>query len=89
MIIVCFIYFDNSLFWPLYGYIPNAKTSLFSYVRMKNSNFKSEIIKEKIIVLSSILCLKLFVYLGSRSDIFNGLSAYQSCYYDVNPLVAL
>ena len=58
-------------FWPLYGYIPNAKTFLFSYVRMKNPNFKSENIKDKIIVLWSKLCLKLFIYLGSRSDIFN------------------
>ena len=40
MIIVCFIYFDNSLFWPLYGYISNAKTFLFSYVRMKKSPFQ-------------------------------------------------
>ena len=40
MIIVCFILFDNSLFWPLYGYIPNAKTFLFSYVRMKKSLFQ-------------------------------------------------
>ena len=52
MIIVCFIYFDNSLFWPLYGYIPNAKTFLFSYVRMKNPLFKSENIKEKINVFA-------------------------------------
>ena len=44
---------------------------------------------EKIIVLSSKLCLKLYVYLGSRSDIFYRLPAYQSCYYDVNSLVAL
>ena len=57
--------------------------------RWKNPNFKSENIKEKIIVLSSKLCLKLFVYVGSRSDIFIRLSAYQLCYYDVNPLVAL
>ena len=55
----------------------------------KNPNFKSENINEKIIVLSSKLCIKLFVYLGSRSDIFKRLSAYQSCFYDVNPLVAL
>ena len=47
MIIVCFIYFDNSLFWPLYSYIPNAKTFLFSNVWMKNSNFKSEQISKK------------------------------------------
>ena len=40
MIIVRFIYVDNSLFWRLYGYIPNAKTLLFSYVRMKNSQFQ-------------------------------------------------
>ena len=59
MIIVCFIHFDNSLFWPLYGYIPYAKTFLFSYVRMeKNPNFKLENIKEKIIVLWSKLFLK-------------------------------
>ena len=55
----------------------------------KNPYFKSENIREKIIVMSSKLCLKLFVYLGSYSDIFNRLSTYQSCYYDVNPLVAL
>ena len=71
MIMVCFIYFDNCFFWPLYGYIPNAKTFLFSYIRMKNPYFKSENIKEKIIAMSSKLCLKLFVYLGSSSDIFN------------------
>ena len=87
MIIVCFIYFDNSLFWKLYGCIPNVKTFIFSYVRMKNPNFKSENIKEKIIVFSSKLCLKLLVYLDSRSDISSRLSAYQSCYYDANPLV--
>ena len=39
----------------------------------KNPDFKSENIKEEIIVLLSKLCLKLFVYLGSRSDIFNRL----------------
>ena len=55
----------------------------------KNPNFKSENIKEKTIVFSSKLCLKLFVYLDSRSDISSRLSAYQSCYYDANPLVAL
>ena len=32
----------------------------------KNPNFKSENIKEKTIVFSSKLCLKLFVYLDSR-----------------------
>ena len=37
----------------------------------KNPNFKSENIKDKIIVLWSKLCLKLFIYFGSRSDIFN------------------
>ena len=56
MIIVCFRYFDNSLFWPLYGYIPNAKTFLFSYVRMKNPLFKSENIKKKSTFFSSKLC---------------------------------
>ena len=39
----------------------------------KIPNFKSENIKEKNIVLLSELCLKLFVYLGSRPDIFNRL----------------
>ena len=53
MIIVCFLYFDNSLFaglynfWPFYSYIPNVKTFLFSNVRMKNPNFKSEKISKK------------------------------------------
>ena len=85
MIIVCFIYFDNSLFWPLYGYIPNAKTFLFSYVRMKNPLFKSENIKEKINVFFRVNCVKI-VYRTFSTD---RLSAYQSCYYHVNPLVAL
>ena len=67
MIIVCFIYSDNSLFWPLYGYIPNDKTFLFSYVRMKNPLFKSENIKEKINVFFRVNCVKI-VYL---LDIFN------------------
>ena len=87
MIIVCFISFDNSLFGPLYGYIPNAKTFLFSYVGMKNLYFKLENIKEKIIVMSSKLCLKFWVSVRTFST--DRLSAYQSCYYDVNPLIAL
>ena len=63
MIIVCFIYFDNSLFAGLifgrYGYISNVKTSLFSNVRMKKSQFQVG----KNHFLSSELCLNLFVYL--------------------------
>ena len=29
MIIVCFIYFDNSLFWPLYGYWSRGQTDIY------------------------------------------------------------
>ena len=66
MIIVCFIYFDNSLFWPLYGCIPNAKNVSFLLCKdEKNPNFKSENIKEKIIIFSSKLCVKLFIWIRS------------------------
>ena len=76
MIIVCFICFDNSLFWPLYDCIPNAKTFLFSYVRMKKSQFQvGKYQRKNHRFFSSKLCLKLFVYLDSRSDISSRLSA--------------
>ena len=71
MIIVCFNISTIVFFWPLYGYIPNAKTFFSPMFGWKNPNYKSENIKDKIIVLWSELCLKLFIYLGSRSDIFN------------------
>ena len=68
MIIVCFIYFDNSLFWPLYGYIPNAKTFLFSYVRMKNSPFQVGKYQRKNHRLLSKLCLKfVFIWVPVRT----------------------
>ena len=54
----------RAYFWPFYGYIPNVKTFLFSNVRMKKLQFQvGKNVEEKIIVLSSKLCLKLFVYL--------------------------
>ena len=68
MIIVCFICFDKSLFaglifWLLYGYIPMSKR-FFS--PMKKSQFQvGQNFEEKIIVLSSKLCLKLFVYFST------------------------
>ena len=67
MIIVCFIYFDNSLFAGLifgrYMVIFPCQNFLFSNVRMKKSQFQVGKNFEKIVVLSSKLCLKLFVYL--------------------------
>ena len=67
MIIVCFIYFDNSLFWPLYGYIPNAKTFLFSYVRMKKSPFQVGKYQRKNQRFFRVNCVKIVCL----SDIFN------------------
>ena len=69
--------------WSFYGYIPNVKTFLFSNVRMKKSLFQvGKNFEEKIVVLSSkvfkIVCLFVFRLLASLS-----------CYYDVNPVVAL
>ena len=88
MVIVCFIYFDNSLFagfyfWPLYGYIPNAKTFLFSNVWMKNPNFKSEKILKKKLSFCRVNCVLKCLFICSRSHFYR-LLAYQSCYYDVN-----
>ena len=67
MIIVCFIYFDNSLFWPLYGFIPNAKTFLFSYVRMKKSPFQVGKYQRKNQRFFLVNCVKIVCL----SDIFN------------------
>ena len=57
MIIVSFIHFDNSLFWPLYGYIPNAKTFLFSYVRMKKIPISSWKISKKKTSFCGVNCI--------------------------------
>ena len=54
---------------------------------MKKSQFQvGKNFDEKIIVLSSKLCLKLFVYLVPFTL---RLMASLSCYYNVNPVVAL
>ena len=64
MTIVCFIYFDNSLFWPLYGYIRNAKMFLFSYVRMKKSPFQVGKYQRKNQRFLRVNCVKIVCFIG-------------------------
>ena len=63
MIIVCFIYFDNSLFWPFYGYIRNAKTFLLSNVQMKKIPISSrKKITKKKSSFSRVNCVCMFPF---------------------------
>ena len=84
--------FDNSLFAGLiFGRFTviflMSKRFFFQCSDEKIPLSSRQNFEEKTIVLSSKLCLKLFVYFF-RSHFYR-LLASLSCYYDVNPVVAL